>query len=196
MLCPLFLKGVIKYMHIRYSVVSDKAKTLRQWMKIGFKPKEGVEGVEAWSNCHFNGSFIYYEPDDVESMPYDEWQDYKQKERLEAKVRALQRKQQEEQELVMYRLRREEMEPIREQNCTACQWLYQGYVVKPSADGYYGGHFQRKDEHFFSPDYYYYNIEDCIKDEKLAEQLLKSVPTEYDGHIWWDNNYKPFEERK
>lgn len=51
----------VKNQHNKYS----EYKTVRQWAKAGFLPKEGATGIELWANQNCQDSYTYYAPEEV-----------------------------------------------------------------------------------------------------------------------------------
>lgn len=169
-------------MHIKNTVVTDKAKTFFQWAKLGMKPKEGVEGVEAWSNGYCVCSAYYYEPNEVEPMTDQEKAEFKAEEKKKRDIA---------------KQNREEKQRRIEQHCkimenwrTAVQWLTMGYVPNQSANWELGEDLNGKDYCSKGSSYYYCHIKDVAKDEEKAKEILETYNKafencNYDGRSWW-----------
>ena len=170
-------KGV--KMHIRHNAVSNNAKTEKQWNRLGYKIKENVEGVSAWSNAYCVVSAVYYEPYEVELMNEEDRIQYKAY--LKEKRAIYEKERKRRQEHIKH------MTEKRDNYGTACQWLNKGYVVKEHAKGIWGSLLQQEDEHYFSGDYIYYHIDDVENNPTKAKELADNFPHghDYDGRAWW-----------
>lgn len=68
-------------------------KTIRQWAKQGYLPKEGAQGIELWANCNYQDSYTYYSPEEVETAATEQLAEFfaperKRKNELAKKRRA------------------------------------------------------------------------------------------------------------
>lgn len=167
-------------MHIKKNIVSENAKTERQWNLMGYKPKETASGVVAWSNCYCNVNCYYYEPDEVEKMTDDDKKKFKDKEK-EKRKRSLQEKLERENRI------KQRLGYLSKWK-TAVQWLLEGYIPLPSARWVLGEELNGNNFSCKGSNYYYCYIDDVIENKEKAQELLDKYDNEngmYDGHPWW-----------
>lgn len=170
-------------MKIKYNAVSANAKTEIQWNKLGYKVKENVSGTCAWSNAYCVVMAVYYEPDEVEEMTYEDKLLYK----LYLKEKKERNEQERKEERERIEKHHEYMEQMREDYNTACQWLELGYVVKAGSKPTLGKELQDEDECYFGSNYYYYHRNDVENNPTRAKELSENFPEGcyYDGRAWW-----------
>ena len=178
-------------------------KTLRNWLKIGKKPKRGKTGEKCWTNRYCQLTAIYYPESDVRDMTDEEKEKYKEQEnrkrRKTEKARLARKKAEElEQKMAMERskgyhkgLQDGKVEALKEYVYgTAREWLMRGRKVVDhpqidmiSGDAEFGEKWQ----------FWYYHITDtapCSNEEKerllsLWTKLVLSEGQKYKGHKWW-----------
>ena len=86
-------------MHIHNTNMASKTK--KQWIKLGYIPKENAKGELLWINPYCPSSEVYYEPEEVRKLSEEEHQQILRTEREERnkaarEERAYQRKLREE----------------------------------------------------------------------------------------------------
>ena len=178
-------------------------KTLRNWLKIGKKPKRGKQGEKCWTNRYCQLTAIYYPASDVRDMTETEIQKYKEQEnkrrRKTEKARIEKRKAEELEEKLNMKWQEGLAEGYlkgrisilkEEVYGTAREWLKRGRkVVDSPKKGVISG-----DEEFGENwHFWYYHITDtrrCKTEEaerllSLWDNLIEDGWDGYYGEKWW-----------